>query len=88
MDTEPTERMDTKELKRLKKEKKKRKTEELLKKLEDHGLLKGEAAALAAKPVPKNIVKVLTQEVKVYLPIHWVGVRVSVVDTDTLGCVF
>jgi hypothetical protein len=63
----PVKRKDTKELKRLKKEKKARKTEQLLKKLEQHGLLKAEAAALAAKPVPKNIVKELNSNAKVKL---------------------
>ncbi len=71
--TEPARRVDTKELKRLKKEKKARKTEQLLKRLEQHGLLQGEAAALlqgeaaalAAKPVPKNILQKLSKESKV-----------------------
>jgi hypothetical protein len=62
---------DSKELRRIKKEKKARKTEQLLKRLEERGLLQAEAAALAAKPVPKNIVKELTKDSKVMFLIQF-----------------
>ena len=55
----------SKELRRIKKEKKERKTNQLLKRLEQHGLLQTDAAKLAAKPVPKNILQELSKDSKV-----------------------
>jgi len=55
---------NTKELKRLKKEKKERRTEKMLKTLEKNNLLKSAGAVASSKPVPKNIISGLSEDVK------------------------
>jgi len=57
-------KLETKDLKRLKKEKKRMNAEKLIKTLERRELLKSEAAANSAKPVPKNIISGLSTDVK------------------------
>ena len=85
----------SKELRRIKKEKKQRKTDQLLKRLEQHGLLQTEAAAkLADKTVPKNILQELSKDSKVrhyrcrtvqvyivkYRYVHFVYIKTSTIE--------